>query len=63
MYLKNKFQNLSDEQIKEGVLIASQIRAVFQDENFENKLLEAEKIAWLAFKSLCTNFLGNKKIS
>ena len=60
MYLKNKFRNLSDAKIKEGVFIAPEIRAVFQDKNFENKLLEGEKIAWLAFKSLCTNFLGNK---
>ncbi|GBN58850.1 hypothetical protein AVEN_135521-1 [Araneus ventricosus] len=29
--------------------------------SLKNKLSEAEKAAWLAFKSVCTHFLGNKK--
>ena len=40
MHLRNKFPNLSDAKIKEGVFIGPQIRAVMQDEDFQNKLLE-----------------------
>ncbi|GBM45651.1 hypothetical protein AVEN_204775-1 [Araneus ventricosus] len=29
--------------------------------SLKKKLSEAEKAAWLAFKSVCTHFLGNKK--
>ena len=61
MHLRNKFPNISDAKVKEGVFIGPQIRAVMQDKEFVNKLLEVEKLAWLAFQSVCTNFLGNKK--
>ncbi|GBO38287.1 hypothetical protein AVEN_22708-1 [Araneus ventricosus] len=37
------------------------MKAVFSDEEFEKKLSEAEKAAWLSFKSVCAHFLGNKK--
>ncbi|GBN10278.1 hypothetical protein AVEN_98096-1 [Araneus ventricosus] len=62
LHLRNKFKHLSDEKVKEGMFIGPQIKAVFRDEEFEKKQLsEAKKAAWLAFKSVCTHFLGNKK--
>ncbi|GBM47849.1 hypothetical protein AVEN_91836-1 [Araneus ventricosus] len=61
LHLRNKFKHLSDAKVKEGMFISPQIKAVFRDEEFEKKLSEAEKAAWLAFKSMCTHFLGNKK--
>ncbi|GBM64169.1 hypothetical protein AVEN_89023-1 [Araneus ventricosus] len=61
LHLRNKFRHLSDAKVKEGMSIGPQIKAVFRDEEFEKKLSEAEKAAWLAFKSVCTHFLGNKK--
>lgn len=61
LHLRNKFKHLSEAKVKEGVFIGPQIKAVFRDEEFENKLSEAEKAAWLAFKSVCSRFLGNKK--
>ncbi|GBM88421.1 hypothetical protein AVEN_93697-1 [Araneus ventricosus] len=61
LHLRNKFKYLSDAKVKEGMFISPQIKAVFRDEEFEKKLSEAEKAAWLAFKSVCTHFLGNKK--
>ncbi|GBM19098.1 hypothetical protein AVEN_236918-1 [Araneus ventricosus] len=61
LHLGNKFKHLSDAKVKEGMLIGPQIKAVFRDEEFEKKLSGAEKAAWLAFKSVCTHFLGNKK--
>ncbi|GBM18039.1 hypothetical protein AVEN_75480-1 [Araneus ventricosus] len=61
LHLRNKFKHLSDAKVKEGMFIGPQIKAVFRDEEFEKKLSEAEKAAWLAFKSVCIHFLGNKK--
>ncbi|GBM83394.1 hypothetical protein AVEN_242129-1 [Araneus ventricosus] len=61
LHLKNKFKHLSEAKVKEGMFIGPQIKAVLRDEEFEKKLSEAEKAAWLAFKSVCTHFLRNKK--
>ncbi|GBO33984.1 hypothetical protein AVEN_11800-1 [Araneus ventricosus] len=61
LHIRNKFKHLSDAKVKEGMFIGPQIKAVFPDEEFEKKLSEAEKAVWLAFKSVCTHFLGNKK--
>ncbi|GBM23497.1 hypothetical protein AVEN_153076-1 [Araneus ventricosus] len=43
------------------MFIGPQIKAVFRDEEFEKKQSEAEKAVWLAFRAVCTHFLGNKK--
>lgn len=43
------------------VFNSPQIKAVFRDKEFVNILSEAEKAVWLAFKSVCSRFLGNKK--
>ncbi|GBN32598.1 hypothetical protein AVEN_1725-1 [Araneus ventricosus] len=56
LHLRNKFKHLND-----AKFIGPQIKAVLRDEEFEKKLPEAEKAAWLVFKSVCTHFLGNKK--
>ncbi|GBM40646.1 hypothetical protein AVEN_111278-1 [Araneus ventricosus] len=61
LHLRNNFKHLSEAKVKEGVFIGPQIKVVFRDEEFEKKLSEAEKAAWLAFKSVCTHFLGNKQ--
>ncbi|GBN08441.1 hypothetical protein AVEN_189074-1 [Araneus ventricosus] len=61
LHLRNKFKHLSEAKVKEGVFIGPLIKAVFRDEEFEKKLSEAEKAPWLAFKSVCTHFLGNKQ--
>ncbi|GBM25651.1 hypothetical protein AVEN_82767-1 [Araneus ventricosus] len=61
LHLRSKFKHLSDAKVKEGMFIGPQMKAVFRDEEFEKKLSEAEKAAWLALKSVCTHFLGNKE--
>lgn len=61
LHLRNKFKNLSEAKVKEGVFIGPQIKAVMHDEDFENKLSDGEKAAWRAFKSVCSSFLGNEK--
>lgn len=60
-YLRSMFPRLSEAKIKEGVFIGPQIKAVLKNEEFESKLNKTEKRAWNAFKSVCNNFLGNKK--
>ena len=60
-YLRNKFPELSYAKVKEGVFIGPQIRKIMADEHFQDILSRSEKYAWVAFKSVVTNFLGNKK--
>lgn len=60
-YLFVKFSNLSEAKIKEGVFDGPQIRALFQDQEFEKLMTENEKAAWVSFKEVSTKFLGNTK--
>ncbi|GBL65785.1 hypothetical protein AVEN_33407-1 [Araneus ventricosus] len=61
LHLRNKFKHLSDTKVKEEVFIGPQIQQSFVMKTLKKKLSEAEKATWLAFKSVCTHFLGNKK--
>jgi len=58
-YVRNKFPNVSDTKIKEGIFIGPQIRELMQDNQFDEDLNESERNAWLSFKRICKNFLGN----
>jgi len=60
-YVRNKFPNVSDAKIKEGILIGPQIRKLMQDKQFDEDLNETEGNAWLSFKKICKDFLGNHK--
>ncbi|GBM57927.1 hypothetical protein AVEN_206000-1 [Araneus ventricosus] len=60
LHLRNKFKYISDAKVKEGMFIGPQIKVVVM-KSLKKKLSEAEKAAWLTFKSVCTHFLGNKK--
>lgn len=60
-YLSEKFPKLSDAKINEGVFNGPQIRALFNDEHFEELMTDTEKEAWQSFKEISTSFLGNKK--
>ena len=60
-YVRNKFQNVSDAKIKEGIFIGPQIRELMQDKQFDKDLNETERNAWLSFKRICKDFLGNHK--
>ena len=61
LYLKEKFPKLSEAKIKEGIFVGPQIRELMLDETFSSKLKPKEKKAWIAFKNVVTDFLGNKK--
>jgi len=60
-YVRNRFQNVSDAKIKEGIFIEPQIRELMQDKQFDEDLNETGRNAWLSFKRICKNFLGNHK--
>ena len=60
-YLRNKFQNVSDAKINEGIFIGPQIRELMQDEQFDEDLNETERNALFSFKRICKDFLGTQK--
>jgi hypothetical protein len=41
-YLRNKFPNLSDAEVKRGIFVGPQITKVMLDENFAKKLNSAD---------------------
>jgi len=59
--VRNKFPNLSDKRIKEVILIGPLIRELMQEKQFDEDLNETERNAWLSFKRICKDFLGNHK--
>lgn len=60
-YLYSKFPKLSDVKIKEGIFVGPDIRALMKDDNFIETMTTVEKKAWVSFKSVIENFLGNKR--
>ena len=60
-YVRNKFSNVSAIKIKEGIYIAPQIRELMQNKRFNENLNETARNAWLSFKRICKDFLGNHK--
>jgi len=46
-YLKNKFPNVGDANIKEGIFIGPQIRELMQDKQLDEDLNVTERNAWL----------------
>ncbi|MFP3020308.1 MAG: hypothetical protein ACEY3F_03025, partial [Wolbachia sp.] len=55
-YLCNKFPEVSYAKVKEGVFVGPQIRKIIADSHFQDLLG-----AWVSFKSVVANFLGNYK--
>jgi len=60
-YVRNKFPNVSDTKIKEGIFIELQIRELIQDKQFDENLNGTERNVWLSFKRICKDFSGNHK--
>ena len=60
-YLKQKFPQVSDAKIKQGIFVGHQIRALFGDSIFTEKLNKFETRARRAFENVCKNFLGNTR--
>lgn len=60
-YLREKFPKFSDAKLKEGNFVGLQICESINDDLSEHLWPETEKSAWLTFKVVCLNFLGNVK--
>jgi len=60
-YVRNKFPNVSDAKIKEVIFIGPQIKKLMQEKQLDEDLNETERNAWLSFKRICNDFLGNHK--
>ena len=60
-YLMNKFPNVSEAKIKEGIFIGHRIGELKIDRQFGEDLNETERNVWLPFKNICKDFLGNHK--
>ena len=60
-YVRNKFPNVSDAKIKEVIFVGPQIREMMKDKQFDEDRNETERNAWLSFKRICKDFLGNHK--
>jgi len=48
-YLRLKFPRISEAKINDGIFVGPQVKQLFQDPNFKNKLNAANRIAWDAF--------------
>ena len=57
-YLRQKVPCISKAK-KKGIFIGPQVKQLFQETNFKNKLNAAKRRAWNAFENVCSNFLGN----
>ena len=60
-YLILAFPGLSIEKIKAGVFDGPQIRQLIKNEHFIGTMSKLEKNAWLSFKDVVKNFLGNTR--
>jgi hypothetical protein len=58
-YVRSKFPIVNDTKIKSGIFIGPQIEELMQDKEFDEDLNESERNAWLSFKRICKDFLGN----
>ena len=58
-FLRRKFPRLSDAKIEAGIFDGPQVRALMNDERFEEVVEESERKAWQSFTSLTRNFLSN----
>jgi hypothetical protein len=59
--LGEKFPKLSDAKLKGGIFIGPQIPEIINDDSLEHLLKETKKFAWLTFKVVPLNCLGNVK--
>lgn len=60
-FLRKKFPQVSMEKLKAGIFDGPQIRELIKDASFDEALNPAELSAWLSFKSVIANFLGNHR--
>ena len=62
-HLSTVFPGLSAAKLKEGIFVGPHIWEVLKDTDFEELLNLKELRAWEAFKSVCSGFLGNTRVT
>lgn len=60
-YIEKTFPTKSDDKLKGGIFDGPQIRTLLNDAQFERSMTNIEKEAWLSFKLVVKNFLGNRR--
>lgn len=60
-YLAVKFPRISEAKRNEGIFVGPQIRELMKDDKFVTQMKPIEVTAWINFKSVVDNFLGNKR--
>lgn len=60
-YLEKKFPEKSDAKLKGGIFDGPQIRKLINDDDFIKTMTKLEKDAWVSFKDVVKNFLGNNR--
>lgn len=60
-FLSQKFPRVSEAKLKAGIFDGPQIRELLKDSKFDDSMGDNEKNAWVAFKSIVENFLGNHR--
>ena len=61
LFLREKFPRVSDAKLKAGIFVGPQIRELFSDRTFEEKMTVLERRAWCAFRNVSKQFLGNMR--
>ena len=56
-----KFPHISEAKLKAGIFDGPQIRELMKNSHFDESLEGEEINSWVAFKSIVTNFLGNRR--
>ena len=60
-YLCERFPEISEAKLKEGIFIGPQIRELMKDSEFSSRMASAELQAWNFFVEVVNKFLGNNK--
>ena len=60
-YLQQKFPNISDAKVQEGVSNGPQVHKMLNDQNFIKVMNKKEEVAWTSIKNVVENYLGNHK--
>ncbi|KAJ4437622.1 hypothetical protein ANN_17767 [Periplaneta americana] len=60
-HVQEKCPAISDSKLKEGVFSGPQIREIMKDSHLESLLEGKERAAWIAFKEVVLNFVGNRR--
>jgi len=62
-HLRQIFPKIIEAKMIKGIFIGPQITQLLRDPDFNTQLNLAERRAWKTFeKSVCSNFLGNRKV-